>query len=112
MDVGDFKIKLPTSFIVCGSSQSGKSTLVQTLLKNQNIVFNNNPFNKPYVILFYSVYQTMYSNLVQSGIVNEIVQGVPSLSKFEQMIAPHKQYGGCITIFDDLGIVYTVYLYT
>ena len=103
MDVGDFKIKLPTSFIVCGSSQSGKSTLVQTLLKNQENVFNNSPYNKPYIILFYAVYQPIYTNLVQSGIVNKIVHGVPPLNEFEQTIAPYKQSGGCITIFDDLG---------
>ena len=47
MDVGDYRIKLPTSFIVSGSSQSGKSTLVSKILQNQGKLFNNDGYGNP-----------------------------------------------------------------
>jgi GTPase SAR1 family protein len=103
MDVGDFRIKLPTSIIVSGSSQSGKSTLVSKLLHNQDEIFDNGSQGKPKVFIYYSVAQSEYTKLMNAGIVDAIYQGLPSTEDFEKLIRPFKDTGGSIVFFDDLG---------
>ena len=103
MDVGDFRIKLPTSIIVSGSSQSGKSTLVSKILKNQEKIFNNDNRGKPKVILFYNVSQPQYKELISSGAVHMTYHGLPSTDEFEDLVKQNRNSGGTIAYFDDLG---------
>ena len=76
---------------------------MRKILNNQDKIFKNNHHNKPTIILYYSVFQPIYTDLLQSGTVNKLIQGIPPLKDFEEQIKEFKDVGGSICVFDDLG---------
>ncbi len=100
MEVEKYAFFHPTSFIVTGSSQSGKTTWVYNLLKNKRDLFKP---NIPVTLLFYKTWQDKYDLMKAEGLVQYFIEGLPEQEDFISQITQYKNTGGCLCFFDDLG---------
>lgn len=97
----DILLKCPFTAIICGATGSGKTTLISNLIYYKNILFSSNPSR---VIIFYTEYQKIYDEMMEAGIVHELVEldeKMISLESYVEKISPYKDKGGSVCIFDD-----------
>ena len=87
-----------SSFLVCGPSNSGKTTLVSQILRNRQLLFDK---QAPAVFLFYTQSQPCYDELLKEGIITKKFDGYPSYETVKKLAMPFKKLGGSIAIFDD-----------
>lgn len=106
----DVRLKMPTSAVLIGPSGSGKTTFMDRLLKlgkedvcdfyDDSRAFGNR------VVLYYNLYQPLYSEWKELGLVDEFISvsrdGLPSETTLSDMAAPYRTNGGIVIIFDDL----------
>ena len=74
MEVEQYLFKQPTTFIISGATQSGKSTFVQNLLINKK-KFVNPPPKTTY--LFYKIWQPIYTEMAKMGTVTKFIRDIP-----------------------------------
>ena len=92
--------KHPTTFLLSGSSQSGKTQWASNLLRSKAELFE--PQNIGPVYLFYKEWQKKYDDMTIDKTVSSFHKGVPNQKDFLQIISKHKNDNGCVCIFDDL----------
>ena len=100
MEVEQYSFKHPTSFIVSGATQSGKSTFVQNLLANKNDLICPTP---KVTYMVYKIWQPIYTEMSKMGSVTKFIQGIPEMKDLHNLLSSHKDDGGSIIIFDDMG---------
>jgi GTPase SAR1 family protein len=100
MQVEKYQFHHPTSIIVTGASQSGKTTLVSKILREKNRLFTNTP---PHTILIYKTWQPKYNALREDGIIQQFIHNIPEKEVFLNILNKHKDNGGSIIFFDDIG---------
>lgn len=100
MEVEKYSFNHPTSFVVSGATQSGKSTFVQNLLINKNKLICPTP-KATYVV--YKIWQKIYTEMSKMGTVTQFIQGIPGQQELHNLLNKHKDDGGSIIIFDDMG---------
>jgi len=66
----DARLKTPANFIISGGSKTGKTTFVYNLLKLRHEHFEVVP---SYIILFYTMYQDAYDELLKSKDIQEVI---------------------------------------
>jgi hypothetical protein len=98
-----FDTRLKTSFncLVSGPTGSGKTTFVKNLLSIGDQIFTHKP---KHVFLFYKAMQDMYLEMEKDGLIDEMIDvqnGMPNLDEIHEMVAPFKNDGGSMIIFDD-----------
>ena len=96
----NYTFKHPTTFLLSGSSQSGKTQWTSNLLQSKAELFE--PQNIGPVYLFYKEWQEKYDIMSNDKIVSTFHKGVPNQKDFLQIISKHKNENGCVCIFDDL----------
>ena len=74
----DLRFKNPSSFILAGSSQSGKTTLTFNILRNIETLFTD-PRCRNNVIYFYNQWQKSYDLFRKEDIVKEWINLISSL---------------------------------
>ena len=94
----DLRFKTPFNAIVAGSSGSGKTILIYGLLRYRHEIFTSPPAK---VFFFYSEMQDIYKNMIEEKIVDELIEGLPSVEELKELVAPYKNAGGCVCVFDD-----------
>ena len=99
MEVEQYKFNHPTSFIINGATQSGKTTFVKNLLTNKNVLFKNPPKT---TYLVYKIWQPLYLEMKQADLVTEFIQGIPEINDLFKIFSKHKDTNGCFFIFDDI----------
>lgn len=85
---------------VAGPSGSGKTTILYSILKDRNQIFKKAP---KYVVLYYSVWQDIYTKFKKEGLVDNFYEGIPDEKSFIDLVSPYKNVGGSLCLFDDLG---------
>ena len=98
----DVQFQCPFSAIIAGANQSGKTTFLFNLLQSIDYIFSQKPVK---VFLFYKKPQEMYNQMLKLNLVHEIVEvedGMVSEKEFENKVAPFRNKGGSLCIFDDL----------
>lgn len=89
----------PSSFILCGATNTGKTFFVKRLLENANFMFKEPPL---YILYCYgSVWQNIYDDMLKHIKHLTFHEGLPSKA---ELIDIHKDVNGghFICIFDDL----------
>ena len=100
MEVEEYSYKHPTSFVISGATQSGKSTFVHNLLINKNKLIRPTP-KATYIV--YKIWQKIYSEIAKTSSVTKFIQGIPEKDELHNLLSKHKDDGGSIIIFDDMG---------
>jgi hypothetical protein len=96
----DVRFKNPSSFLLGGGSQSGKTTFVLNVLSNIDTLFIN-PKCKQNVIYFYKQWQQAYELFSSKNIVKEWVNKLPTTEDVKEKTLMYKDDGGSILIIDD-----------
>lgn len=86
----------PTTVLICGSTQSGKTHFTKKLLQNTNGLFSM-PVNK--IIYAYSEHQPMFDEMEQTIPNISLHQGLPSKEDIEQYT---EGVNHTIVVLDDL----------
>ena len=89
----------PTNFLICGPSNSGKTTLAFEILKNKKLLFHPVPKN---VILMYTHFQKAYEDIFALGVVTKLIEGFTNYEEIKELVMSYKYDGGSILIFDDM----------
>ena len=97
MEVEQYSFKHPTSFIVSGATQSGKSTFVKNLLANKNDLICPTP---KVTYMIYKIWQPIYTEMLEMGLVTKFIQGIPEMKEIHTLLSSHKDDGGLIIIFE------------
>jgi len=95
----DLRLKNPSTFILAGPSQSGKTTFTVNLLRNIATLFEK-PTCASNVVFFYKQWQTAYENLKTDGIVHRWVNKIPSDELMRQYTMTAHETGSVIIIDD------------
>lgn len=93
----DLRLKCPFTMCLIGVSKSGKSTFARNLLKHRRLKYNSPPGK---VYWFYKVYQTMYDEMLQLGIVDHFEMGMPTMAWMEENIT----MSNCTLVIDDMAL--------
>ena len=96
----DFRFKSPSSFLLGGSSQSGKTTFTFNVLKNIDVLFEK-PECKQNVIFFYNMWQNSYDMFKSTNIVNQWINRLPTEEDIKEKTMLYKDIGGSVLIIDD-----------
>ena len=90
------RFKTPTSILISGRSQAGKSTLTYKILKHADGMFETPPTK---ILYAYKVWQTVYDEMERSISNIEFQEGLPSKVDLETL---SKQGEHSILVLDDL----------
>jgi len=96
----DLRFKIPSSFILGGVSQSGKTTFTLNLLRNIEHLFED-PRCKQNIIYFYKEWQNSYEQFKKEGIVKEWINNLPTQDDVKEKTLLYKDRGGSVLIIDD-----------
>ena len=100
MEVEQYIYSHPTSFIVTGATQSGKSSFCKNLLVNKDILFEPTP---KATYLIYKIWQPIYTEMEKLGLVTKFIHDIPEMDTLIEILSSHTNEGGSILIFDDIG---------
>ena len=90
----------PSTTLLTGPSNSGKTQLLSKILKNKDNLFEGEKFQ---TILFYSHWQPIYKEWLTNGLIVHAHQGVPNTPEFKALCSYYTLANGVSVIFDDLG---------
>ena len=90
----------PSTTLVAGPSNSGKTTLISKILQ-----YKNDLFTRPNLktILFYNQNQDIYKKWFNEGLIDYSSKGLPTLNDFVTTSKFYSSDQGLMVIFDDLG---------
>lgn len=92
----------PFTMICSGSSQCGKTTFIFNLIQSRKVLFSKMPAK---TIMFYKKHQDIYNQMLSNKLVDELVEvdeKMVSEEDFTKKVAPYKEKGGTLCVFDDL----------
>ena len=90
----------PSTTVVAGPSNSGKTTLISRILENKNNLLTCSTLK---TVLFYNQSQEIYRKWSGAGLIDYSQKGIPSLTDFEAIAKFYSNSEGAVIIFDDLG---------
>jgi len=96
----DLRLKNPSSFILAGSSQCGKTTFTLKLLKNIPKMFQD-PRCQQNVLYFYKEWQDSYEKFKDENIVSEWINRLPTVEDVKEKTHHYKENGGSVIVIDD-----------
>lgn len=92
----DSRFKTPSNIMLCGPTQSGKTTFLSHLLDYKNEMFTIPP--KKIIYCYGSQWQPMFDNLIDKHTI-EFIKGIPQ-DDMCSLFQPHEKPG--LIILDDL----------
>jgi len=96
----DIRFRNPSSFLLGGVSQSGKTTFAFNLLRNIDTLFRD-PRCAQNVIFYYNVWQSSYDKAMKEKLVKEWIHKLPTTDEFKSKTIPYAKKGGSVVLFDD-----------
>ncbi len=96
----DLRFKNPSSFVLGGVSQSGKTTFTLNLLRNIEHLFED-PRCKQNIIYYYKQWQNSYESFKKENIVKEWLNHLPSEDDVKEKTLLFKDRGGSVIVIDD-----------
>lgn len=94
----DLRIYNPSTTLVTGPSQSGKTTFIAKLIQNGEKLFKDNRCMQN-IIFFYNQWQTLYEDLQSRGV--KFYNYLPTKEDIVGMCESFKSMGGSLVIIDD-----------
>lgn len=97
--VFDSRFYHPSTFLISGVSNSGKTSLTKKLLSSKEELFK--PEVPNYVVLIYHTWQDVYKEMLDQGLVQLCLNEIPDSQTLMELGNDHKKTGGLILILDD-----------
>lgn len=94
----DIRFKTPSSFILAGPSQSGKTTFTLNLLRCPDLFQDPRCFSN--IIFYYHHWQDSYNTFHSENVVKKWINKMPSADDITDETAGFKE-GGSIIVIDD-----------
>lgn len=91
----DLRFKVPFNMIVCGPTQSGKTTLVKELIKHKDKLFDRPP--QRIIYCYGSEWQKVFNELASWGV--HFIKGLPE-ENVTTLFPKHQRPG--LLVLDDL----------
>jgi predicted kinase len=95
----DARFRNPSSFLLAGASQSGKTTFTMNLLRNIHVLFEK-PECVKNVIYYYNQWQNSFEGFSKENIVKQWINKLPTTQDIEEKTMGF-QRDGSIIIIDD-----------
>lgn len=95
----DLRFRNPSSFLLAGATNAGKTTFTLNLLRNIDYMFEN-PECKKNVIYFYREYQPNFKLFKRENIVHEWVNRLPTTQDIDNFTSEHLDTGSIFVIDD------------
>lgn len=96
----DLRLLTPSTFILAGSSNCGKSTMALNIIRSAPVLFTD-PRCSENVIFFYNQWQNSYEIAAQEKIIHKWINAVPTQESVEEHCSMYKDDGGSIIVIDD-----------
>ena len=96
----DLRFKTPSSFILAGASQCGKTSLTLNIIRHAAELFED-PRCAQNVVYFYNQWQNSYEGVKKEGIIHKWINELPTADKIEDETLSYKDRGGSIIVIDD-----------
>ena len=97
--VFDSRFQHPSTFLISGVSNSGKTVLTRKILSNTEVLFK--PEAPKYVVLVYHTWQKTYQEMYDEGVVHLCLDQIPDTQSLRELCEEHKTSGGLILVLDD-----------
>ncbi len=96
---GQVKLKDNSSFIVCGRTGSGKTTFINRLLSNAEIMFENKNKRDIEILYCYKAHQELFDKM-EDNLKIKFVSGLPDSELISCILKPERKH--LIIVLDDL----------
>lgn len=96
----DLRFCNPSTFVLAGPSQCGKTTFTFNLLRNAHIMFQD-PRCVQNVLYYYNQWQTGFDRFDKEKIVTSWINELPTTDGMQEKTMPFAEIGGSIVIIDD-----------
>jgi hypothetical protein len=96
----DLRFKTPSSFILGGASQSGKTTFTFNLLRFVDDLFVT-PKCKQNIVYYYNQWQDSYEQFQKENVVSKWINKLPTTEDVKEHTWLFKDDGGSILVIDD-----------
>ncbi len=96
----DLRFESGSTHLVVGPSASGKTFRTCEILKYKNSMIVGGELIKN-IVFCYSVWQPIYSQMKESGIVTKFINKKPTSEEFTEIVKPFASNGGSIVVIDD-----------
>ena len=104
VDVGNIQWETPNTVIISGPSKSGKTTLCDKIIRNQQFLYKGDKIRPIILFTLTSGSQQIYENWQKDGYLKYRGIGTPNEKNFLEIIDTFVDADvGAIVIFDDLG---------
>ena len=84
MQFYDGRIHHPSTVIISGPSNSGKTTFTQKILEHSQSVFK--PSAPSFVVLIYETWQNSYDEMLQRKYINLSIKGLSDIEYLKEII--------------------------
>ena len=77
MQLYDGRLHHPSTMLICGPSNSGKTTFTKKILKYSNSLFT--PYPPRFVVLVYETWQSSYDEMLQHNYIHLAIKGLSDI---------------------------------
>lgn len=95
----DLRFKHPSTYLIAGSSQSGKTTFVMNILRNIEIIENGKDIKN--ILYFYKEWQPIFDKAYDEKLVTNFLNYIPTVEDIREKTFYYSDKGGSIIIIDD-----------
>lgn len=99
-EMHDLRLKVPSTFILAGSSGCGKTEMTLNIVRNADVMFEDSRCAQN-VVYYYKQWQDSYDRVQKEGIIHHWVNELPTCNDLTERTETFKQTGGSIVVIDD-----------
>ena len=99
MQLYDGILHYPSTMLICGPSNSGKTTFTKKILKYSNSLFT--PYPPRFVVLVYETWQSSYDEMLQHNYIHLAIKGLSDIDYLKEIFEENKSKTGTLLVIDD-----------
>ena len=99
MQLHDARLHHPSTMLICGPSNSGKTTFTKKILKHSNSLFT--PYPPKFVVLVYETWQSCYDEMLQNNYIHLAIKGLSDIDYLKEIFEENKSKTSTLLVIDD-----------